>query len=123
MKHIADGNWEFVETIAESIFEASDMIRMSEELSETTPKEINLDEYAKLKSTLKAKQAAKAKHAPINQLKRDFINWYKHEAPETSKRQAAEIFLKGLPLEQKSLLAPTNAARTLLDALRKSTSN
>jgi hypothetical protein len=62
-------------------------------------------------------QAAKQRHAAVKTLKQQFIDYY-HADTFPSKRKAAEQFYTGLPEDEKLLLAPTNAVRTLTDALR-----
>ena len=62
-------------------------------------------------------QAVKQHHAAVKTLKQRFIDYY-HADTFPSKRNAAELFYTGLPEDERRLLAPTNAVRTLTDALR-----
>ena len=61
-------------------------------------------------------QAVKQRHADIKALKQRFIDYYYTET-FPSKQNAAEQFYTGLTDDEKRLLAPTNAVRTLTDAL------
>jgi hypothetical protein len=84
----------------------------------------HLVEHAvKHKISLQASRAARKRFEPISRLKHEFINWYgEHiEAGKFhSRAQAAQQFYDSLPPDKKKLLTPSNAQRTLLDALRDS---
>lgn len=62
-------------------------------------------------------QAVKQRHAEVKALKQRFIDYYYTET-FPSKQNAAEQFYTGLSDDEKRLLAPTNAVRTLTAALR-----
>jgi len=62
------------------------------------------------------REAAYARHQLTDSLKQDCIRyWLQHQ--NYSNDQAAEKFYEGLPPERKKLLAETNAARTLSQAI------
>lgn len=64
---------------------------------------------------LQAKVGGIKRHAATNQLKRECIAYYQQH-PELSMREAARRFYKELPSERQ-ILTPTNAQRTLAQAL------
>ncbi|HDZ09000.1 hypothetical protein [Pseudohongiella sp.] len=71
--------------------------------------------------TLNARKAARAKHAPRDELKQEFFDWYaRHDDKRTftSKNQAAEKFYRSLPEHKRNLIAESNAKRFFTDALR-----
>jgi hypothetical protein len=64
-----------------------------------------------------AKQAARKRHEPGNQVKREFCAfWDRSGGKYKSRAEAARRFYESLPKEKK-VLAPTNAIRTLTAAL------
>lgn len=68
-----------------------------------------------------AARAAKRRHAPQNRIKQRFIKWYLENQGTGifhSRAQAADQFYRHLPEQEQKVFQPTNATRTLLDALR-----
>ena len=100
---------------------ATEAITYAECLKELKQQEEDLDAKieAEARKQLRQRnsQAAKQHHAAVKALKQQFIDFY-HADTFPSKRKAAEQFYTGLPEDEKRLLAPTNAVRTLTAALR-----
>lgn len=67
--------------------------------------------------SLNASKGGIARHSESNKLKKEFIDFY-GAGSFKSGADAARRFYQSLPVERK-ILAPTNAERTLLDALRE----
>lgn len=65
----------------------------------------------------RSRAAAAKKHSRINKLKQDFIAYYCEHA-SISRSEAARRYLQTLPASESKLFAPTNAVRTLTEALR-----
>jgi hypothetical protein len=77
----------------------------------------NIETKVKAKTSANAKKAALKRHEKTQKLYSKFIKFY-HDGEFKSKKQAAEMFLETLSNDER-ILAPTNATRSLLDALRK----
>jgi len=72
----------------------------------------------KQKISFEKQEAAFKRHSGTNQIKREFIHYYE-VGKFQSQAEAARKFYNSLPPDQKKLLKPSNAVRTLTDALRK----
>lgn len=71
-------------------------------------------------------QAAVKKHAPVNSLKNRVCHFYLSEIQDNHKksyRQVAKKFYDSLPEEERKLLKPSNAVRTLSEAISKFINN
>lgn len=64
-----------------------------------------------------ASQGGSKKNAKTNQLKAEFIQYCLKHDSQPSIKQLAQRFYDGLPEPRKRLLTPTNAIRTLCDAM------
>lgn len=91
--------------------DAMEAVCMAESLQGDIPR----IQAAKIISAQKRKAALK-RHANTNNLKRQFIEFF-HTETFKSMAEAARRFYDGLEEGKRKLLAPTNATRTLTDAL------
>lgn len=66
-----------------------------------------------------AKNAAKKRHEPLNQLKEEFCEFWDRGSNHKSRAEAARRFYASLPADRKRLLVASNAERTLTAALSK----
>ena len=82
----------------------------------------SIEHATKKRISQQAARAARRRFEPVNRLKQDFINWYRENEGNGafhSRAQAADIFYRRLPEDTRRLLRPSNAVRTLTDALRE----
>ena len=100
----------------EFVCEALDAVCMAESLLRESLVAQEIQRKHKKKIELRNKKAAIAKHAPLNQLKKECIRWYL-SGSFPSKREAARRFYESLPESRRKLLAPSNAIRTLTQAI------
>jgi len=107
---------------ARALFEGVDLIGVADRLLEN--KNTFKDELSKAVSEeirLKNRRGGIQKNAPIKIVKGRFISWYYKNIDKgifQSKSDAARKFYANLAKEESALMAPTNAVRTLKDALR-----
>jgi len=99
---------------------AREAITYAEFIVELKQQTENLDATIEVEARNQLRQrnihAMKQRHADIKALKQRFIDYYYTET-FPSKQNAAEQFYTGLTDDEKRLLAPTNAVRTLTDVL------
>jgi hypothetical protein len=105
-------------TLGQYAIEAIEAVCIGETLLELEAKEASVEQEVNKKISLVRSRAAVQRHAKTNALKQRFIEFYR-SGKYSSRADAASRFLSGLPDEERKLLAPTNAERTLRDALRK----
>lgn len=77
-----------------------------------------IEKIVKSQRREQAKKAALERHRPTHELCSEFIKFY-FDGNFKSKSNAADKFIDILEKEKRNILSPTNAKRTLLDALRK----
>lgn len=106
--------WWFVESTHAHAIQAMEAVCCAEHLVTQAVVQVAKQE----KISLQARQAAIKRHADITRLKQEFFDYY-HAGTFSSYVAAAHSFYDGLPRDRQKLLAPTNAVRTLSEALSK----
>jgi len=103
------------------LFEAYEMLAIAERKCVEENITDYVEKQTRSKISMRNQSAAIQRHAPVRKLKDEFITWYRENEREgffKSKTQAATKFFDNCSEEKRKLLAPTNAVRTLLDALK-----
>lgn len=108
---------------AHYLFDACEILHIAERLTESPGfVSAGVDAVAGRQISIRNGLAAKRKHAPIQKIKDMFIKWFlEHSNDGTfkSRSDAARKFYSNLEADLRKLMAPTNAERTLKDALRE----
>jgi len=101
--------------------DAVEAVSFGEAFLDAERRETSIEAHIELKTkksiSLRNSKAAIQSHSKINKLKQDFIQFYL-SGEHQSRAEAARRFLMRSSEERRSLLVPTNAVRTLTDALR-----
>jgi hypothetical protein len=106
-------------TLANYAAEATEAVCLGEQLLRKEREDAGIEEKVRASIRQRNTKAAYKRHEKTSQLKQEFIEYYvSGEFP--SQAEAARVFLRSIDDDKRTLLAPTNAERTLLDALRMS---
>jgi hypothetical protein len=104
-------------TLAHFTAEAAEAVTLGEQLLEREKESGNVELLVSKKISERNSAAVKKRHENITQLKQEFFTYF-DAGVFPSQAAAVRKFLGELTNENRKLLAPTNAERTLLGALR-----
>ena len=109
-------------TLASFAAEAAEAVCLGEQLQQ---KDQEIEQAVRKQISQRSSEAIRKRHSKVAQLKQELFEYYA-TGDFPSKAQAVRRFINELTHDKRNLLAPTNAERTLLEALRshlRSTTN
>ena len=120
VKSNANRQYETLYNISTWVLDAMESLGYAEMFNALEQKEheinVNIEKVVVAKISLKNKKAGIARHAKSTALKKEFIDYFQ-SGYFPSMSNAADTFLNQLDDEKRRILAPTNAKRTLTEAL------